>query len=197
MNLCISQGNIAVGAANSFDRTRTQRTFDRSNNAGLAKALESLIEEIGLRVVLPCETATKIPQRVQACAAYFTSLSTTKKVLAEIELCSDVVAAYNICKELLDSNWSEYGVAWYMESNANVYRHVLLGCIADEGIELSTDLNHCLVGLLHSKDPRIVNCACLALLAGGTESSTLLRESVVKLGLHSAKKFLEDCLSPF
>lgn len=211
MTASISQGNIAVGLRHVIDRTGTQSIPGMSESLGIANLVESLNREIGFstrlqkvtssprvasspRVQVGCETETKI-SLLQSYVSYFASSFATRKALTEIELCPDVVAAYNASKDLLCSNWSEQEVACYLESNANAYRHVLLGCIADEGMELSTDLSHCLIGLLHSKDQRMVNCACLALISGGADSSELLRKSVPKLGLRKAAKFLEDILA--
>lgn len=119
----------------------------------------------------------------------------TKNTLDSIDQIESMHAAYEPILSLIQGEWSVSAVSAYLESQPKKHRHVLLGCLADLQVELSEPLQHCLVGLLHSNDDRIVNCACLALISGGDEAADLLRDSVTRLHLEKVRAFLNSYCS--
>lgn len=115
----------------------------------------------------------------------------TAILLHEADQISSPVKAYNQLAQIVTSESCNcYAIATYLESAGSQYRDVLLSCMADMELDLPVDLSHCLVGLLHSPEDKIVNCAVMAMMAGGEYSARLMREAIDEQGLSNAKSFI-------
>jgi len=135
--------------------------------------------------------ATTLSSKLGYYVAWVTKYCTTLNALGSLNGIKSPVAAYDPMMLVLNEESCEsHAIATYLENPLSRHVDVLLGCIADIGFEPPTHLVHCMVGLLHSKDEKIVNCAILALLAGGEYATNQLNDTIEKQNLTHVNSFI-------
>ena len=153
--------------------------------------LREAMSLLGITLVPSLKSVTTLTSKIGAYCTAFSEYYDTLLALNSAGATVSPIVAYDQMVSLVNhDSCNSHAIATYLEYPNSQHVDVLLGCMADTGFELPPHLVHCMVGLLHSKEERIVNCAALALLSGGDYSSSQLYDAIEKQNLTHVKSFM-------